>query len=125
LKILYVEDDLDLSQIVINILQQEAELVSVQTTQQALAVLGKQKFDLVLLDLVLPDGYGADLIPEVTKQQIPIVIFSAYELPQKFVPFVAKTLIKSKTSNQELIQAIRIAGPDKNTDSSDPTNTTD
>ena len=114
LKILYVEDDLDLSQIVLNILSQEAELVSVQTTQLALEALRKQKFDLVLLDLVLPDGYGADLIPEVTKQQIPIVIFSAYELPQKFVPFVAKTLIKSKTTNQELIQTIRNVGPNNN-----------
>jgi signal transduction histidine kinase/CheY-like chemotaxis protein len=111
LKILYVEDDVDLSQIVINILQQEAELVGVQTAHEALAMLAQQKFDLVLLDLVLPDGYGADLIPEVTKQQIPIVIFSAYELPQKFVPFVAKTLIKSKTTNQELIQAIRTINP--------------
>jgi PAS domain S-box-containing protein len=111
LKILYVEDDMDLSHIVISILQQEAELIGVQTTQEALAMLAQQKFDLVLLDLVLPDGYGADLIPEVTKQQIPIVIFSAYELPQKFVPFVEKTLIKSKTTNQELIQAIRTVNP--------------
>ena len=111
LKVLYVEDDLDLSQIVLSILVNEAEITSVQTTQQALQVLQKEKFDLVLLDLVLPDGYGADLIPEVTKQQIPIVIFSAYELPQKYVPFVAKTLIKSKTTNQELIQSIRDATP--------------
>ncbi|MES2218556.1 MAG: ATP-binding protein [Pseudomonadota bacterium] len=113
LKILYVEDDLDLSQIVVDILKQEANLITVQTTHGALTALSQQKFDLVLLDLVLPDGYGADLIPEVTKQQIPIVIFSAYELPQKFVPFVAKTLIKSKTTNQELIQAIRTVGPTK------------
>jgi PAS domain S-box-containing protein len=118
LKILYVEDDLDLSQIVLNILSQEAELVSVQTTHLALEALRQQKFDLVLLDLVLPDGYGADLIPEVTKQQIPIVIFSAYELPQKFVPFVAKTLIKSKTTNQELIQTIRNVGPNGGPDQS-------
>jgi PAS domain S-box-containing protein len=113
LRILYVEDDFDLSQIVISILQQEAEVLGVQTTHEALAALSQQKFDLVLLDLVLPDGYGADLIPEVTKQQIPIVIFSAYELPQKFVPFVAKTLIKSKTTNQELIQAIRTVHPER------------
>jgi PAS domain S-box-containing protein len=118
LKILYVEDDLDLSQIVLNILSQEAELVSVQTTHLALEALRQQKFDLVLLDLVLPDGYGADLIPEVTKQQLPIVIFSAYELPQKFVPFVAKTLIKSKTTNQELIQTIRNVGPNGGSDQS-------
>jgi signal transduction histidine kinase len=119
LKVLYVEDDLDLSQIVLNILLNEAEITTVQTSHQALEILSKEKFDLVLLDLVLPDGYGADLIPEVTKQQTPIVIFSAYELPQKYVPFVAKTLIKSKTTNQELIQTIRDVSPGQKHDSTE------
>jgi PAS domain S-box-containing protein len=109
MKILYVEDDLDLSEIVRKVLENEAEIIAVQSNQQALDVLSKQKIDLVLLDLVLPDGYGANLIPVITKQNIPIIIFSAYDLPQKYVPFVLKALVKSQTTNQELVDTIRTA----------------
>lgn len=107
LKILYVEDDKDLAEIITNILAAEAKITRANNIKEAEIELAKTKFNLVILDLELPDGSGLDLLGPLKNLGIPVVIFSAFELPNKYFPYVTATLLKSKTSNEKLIETVR------------------
>jgi CheY-like chemotaxis protein len=64
-------------------------------------------FDVVILDLMLPDGAGSQLLPELRSKQIPVIIYSAYELPMQYKTMVDHVLIKSKTSNKKILSIVR------------------
>ncbi|MDX2272974.1 MAG: PAS domain S-box protein [Cyanobacteriota bacterium] len=106
--ILHIEDDLDISQIVITLLQDIAQVYQVKTLKEARRFLKDHHIDLILLDIGLPDGSGLDLLTEINHQPtIPVVIFSAQEVSPKVAQNVAATLVKSRTLNQELLQTIK------------------
>lgn len=109
LKILHIEDDADLSRIIATVLRDEADIVCVDSKENALKLLDEKKFDLVLLDLRLPDGSGTELLPEFKKRNLPVIVFTAYDLPQKFQNYVLRALVKSKTTNAELVKAVQDA----------------
>ena len=63
--VLVVEDDLLLRKRVTSLLlQEEAQVISVATLAEARAAVRKDDYDLVLLDINLPDGNGLDLLRE-------------------------------------------------------------
>jgi PAS domain S-box-containing protein len=104
--ILHIEDDVDLSEIIRNVLLKHMQVVTVPNKEKAQAMLGKNKFDLILLDLALPDGSGEGLLPLLKMYNVPVVVFSAYEVPDKYLPYVTEMLIKSKTTNKKLLDTI-------------------
>ncbi|WP_448561266.1 PAS domain S-box protein [Trichothermofontia sp.] len=129
-RILHVEDDPDILQVTTVILRDLAEVVPAPSLAIARQQLQTQTFDLILLDWTLPDGSGLDLLHDlhklvatsatvvlspsanvssgkVTPPPIPVVIFSAQDLNLETAHQVAATLVKSRTSNQELIQTIQ------------------
>lgn len=78
--ILLVEDNQDVANSIISELHKKNYLVEhVNTVSDALAYIEHQKLDLVILDLMLPDASGFDLINRVrTKDNtIPILVISA------------------------------------------------
>lgn len=108
--ILHIEDDFDLQKVVSVILQDVAHLVHAKNIEDARQKLADETFDLVLLDLGLPDGYGVELLSEINspdRPPIPVVVFSAQELSADLAREVAATLIKSRTSNQSLLDTIK------------------
>ena len=61
-QILIVEDDELLNKMLVYNLQSESYgIVSVETVKEAMEVLKSQPFDLVLLDINLPDGNGYEI----------------------------------------------------------------
>lgn len=106
LRILYLEDDNELAEIVERMLHQEAIVTRVPTLSDALSKLASQTFDVALLDYKLAEGDSVGLFPELTKKQIPIVVFTAYDLPKEIYHQVNKVLIKSKTTSANLISAL-------------------
>jgi two-component system alkaline phosphatase synthesis response regulator PhoP len=78
-KILHVEDDWSNRQLVEEALRPEGYVVkSVGTVRDAVASLAREVFDLVLLDVMLPDGDGFSLCREIRKKtSIPIVMMTA------------------------------------------------
>jgi DNA-binding response OmpR family regulator len=104
-RILHIEDDIDLSRIVKSILAPVADVQSAGTIAEAMTKIRNQVFDLVLLDISLPDGKGSDLLP-LFGARLPVVIFSAHDMPDDITRQVASALVKSRTSNDALLSTI-------------------
>jgi len=70
--------------------------------------LETEEFELVLLDIGLPDGSGLDLLETIEKYVKPprVVIFSAYDVTQEYADKVSAVLVKSKTNNSKLAEII-------------------
>jgi len=79
IKILMIEDDLELADILIAYLQKfKIEVKNIDSPYLALATIDVEDFDLVILDLTLPDMDGLDVCREIlAKKKIPIIISSA------------------------------------------------
>lgn len=108
-RILHVEDDEDVLSVVAAAIGETAELSSATTLEQAKDILAQEDFDLVLLDLTLPDGDGESLIPILQNLGPPapsIILFSAQELPTELSERVSAALVKSRTRMEDLLATI-------------------
>ena len=106
--ILHVEDDKDICKLVDLLLGEKFKVHQANSLAEAKELLDKHSYDLLLLDIGLPDGSGLDLIEYVRKQkQSPeVVIFSADEIKLSHRLPVASSLVKSRTTNDELVSSI-------------------
>jgi PAS domain S-box-containing protein len=108
-RILHVEDDADLQAVVAAIVEHEADMEHATDLSEAREKLSRERFDLLILDLALPDGSGLDLVHAVSHltPPTPVIIFSAHEVDSAVASRVASVLIKSQTSNRELLEKIQ------------------
>ena len=73
-KLLLLEDDTALGRGIQLALQgPEAQVTLVNPRAQARAALGRGRFDLLLLDVNLPDGSGLELLRQV-RGQVPVIL---------------------------------------------------
>ncbi|WP_225351760.1 response regulator transcription factor [Arcobacter porcinus] len=80
IKILMIEDDLELAQIITDYLKSfDIDVKNTDSPYIGLSMLDMNKdFQLIILDLTLPEIDGLELIPKIReKSQIPIIISSA------------------------------------------------
>lgn len=79
MKILLVEDDFNIVKNLSYLLEQEGYDVAVAMGQkQALELFGQQEFDLLLLDVSLPDGNGYAICTAVRKtSEVPVIFLTA------------------------------------------------
>jgi PAS domain S-box-containing protein len=108
-RVLHVEDDRDLSQILSAALSDRAELVNVETLREAKTRLRSEVFDLVVLDIGLPDGNGLALLSglqDLGTVPIPVLILSAHEAPEDIRARVASTMVKSRMSETKIVETI-------------------
>ncbi len=79
IKVLMIEDDTELAEILTEYLEQfDIEITNVENPYIGMAKLELQKFDLLILDLTLPDLDGLEVCSEIRKKHdIPIIISSA------------------------------------------------
>jgi len=77
--ILLVEDNSDISKLVKSHLEQESfKVLTAFDGEEAIAILQKNKIDLILLDLMLPKLSGMDLLKQIRLNSlIPVLIISA------------------------------------------------
>ncbi|MEO8021295.1 PAS domain S-box protein [Polaromonas sp.] len=108
-RILHIEDDLDIQRITAAIAQDFATFEFAATLQEARTRLAAQTFDLVLLDLSLPEGSGWDLLADIAslKPPPPVVVFTAGEVEREQGAQAAAVLVKSQTSNAELLATLQ------------------
>ena len=79
-KILYVEDDLSLIDGLQYTLEASGYMVdNAKTVKEALALFRKNTYDLLLLDVTLPDGTGFDVCKAVRNSSTVPIIFLLLE----------------------------------------------
>lgn len=75
-RILLVEDDKNLSFITKRMLESRGyEVTAAMSLQEARETLQKMRFDLILLDMMLPDGEGTQLCGEIRETSVCPIIF--------------------------------------------------
>jgi PAS domain S-box-containing protein len=107
-RILHVEDDDDVIEVVGAIVRDEADIIPARSLREARQQLAEQSFDLVIIDVGLPDGSGLDLLETINARtpREPVLIFSALDSSASYASAVSASLVKSRTDNQQLHQTI-------------------
>jgi len=107
--ILHIEDDEDVFQVAALMLQDVARVEHAGSLREARQRLRQKHYDLAILDLEMPDGSGLELVPLLQEQTppVPVVVFSVEEINQETAAKVSAVLIKSRTSNEKLVETIR------------------
>ncbi|MDD4928355.1 MAG: response regulator [Gallionella sp.] len=108
-RVLHVEDDQDIFQVVNAIVGQLADVDHASCLSQARQLLKNTRYDLAILDLGLPDGSGMELLPELNSASppVPVMVFSADEMGNDGSRQVSASLVKSRTDNMQLLATIR------------------
>lgn len=76
-KILVVEDDSTIHELVRELLEKENYVVrNAYSGREALDILNNERIDLILLDLMLPEISGEEIVKEI-RTNIPIIVISA------------------------------------------------
>jgi DNA-binding response OmpR family regulator len=108
-RILHLDDDRDVLRLVAQALASSADVVSVESINEARQALVAQHFDLAVLDVALAEGFGLDLLPDLCGrdgQPIPVVVFSAQDTPEVAARVLA-VLSKSRASFDNLVTTLR------------------
>ncbi|GAA3956563.1 PAS domain S-box protein [Allohahella marinimesophila] len=108
-RVLHVEDDADLGAVIRTQLRGIAEVEQALTLQQANYRLREKHFDLVLLDLKLPDGSGESLweVFHQAQPDIPVVVLSGHEVPRALAGRVSAVITKNQEAGDQLTETVR------------------
>ena len=113
---LVVDDDPDLQELFKTFLKKIGfSRVVVGTAKEAIASLRKQKFDLMFLDLQLPDAPG-DQVFKTAKQIDPdlnVIVITGYpdsEMLDRILQISPVTVLKKPLQIQQLNQTVKILG---------------
>ena len=108
-QVLHVEDDEDLRRLLGGLLEGEPlTLHGAATLAEARVALAERHHELVILDLMLPDGDGAELLDELAAARPPtrVIIFSARDTPLPDSTVILRRLVKSHHDGPELAALI-------------------
>ena len=86
-KILLLEDDAALgSGIQLALQGQEVQITLCSTLEQARGALNRQTFDLLILDVNLPDGSGLELLAQLRGSgDVPVILLTANDMEMDIV----------------------------------------
>jgi CheY-like chemotaxis protein len=115
-KILCIEDDADMIDYIELILSKAGyEVIGVDGGARGLEAMRREKPDLVLLDLMMPEMDGAEVLlrkgEDETIRDIPVIALTALNTPFDQIMWLARTdlqdfIVKSKSPRRELIARI-------------------
>src|SRR5579863_7192880 len=113
--VLIIDDEAAIRESLETLLEMEGYGVeSADSGELGLARIGEQSFDLVLLDLALPDRNGMELLAEIHAQdpQLSIIMITAYgtvENAVKAMQVGAANFIQKPWDNEKLLADVRAA----------------
>ncbi len=115
-KVLIIEDEKILGEMYRDkFIQSGFDVKLVDSTEEGIKIIKKERFDLVLLDILLPEANGIQFLKKLKEiseaAAIPVVAFSNYDDPetkQEAAKLGVKDyLIKTNYTPQEIIEKIR------------------
>src|ERR1700719_3086721 len=113
--VLIIDDEAEIRESLETLLELEGYAVqSAATGEEGLARIGERSFDLVLLDLALPDRDGMDLLAEIHLQDpgLSIIMVTAYGTGENAVKAMqagAANFIQKPWDNEKLLADVRAA----------------
>jgi DNA-binding response OmpR family regulator len=114
MRVLLVEDDLSLGSSLARVLRQESlPALWVRSCAEARQFLGSESFDLMLLDIVLPDGSGLDVLTWLRARQmdVPVMMLTARDSVSDRVTGLdagADDYLPKPFAMEELLSRIRV-----------------
>lgn len=105
-QILHVEDDADILAIMAESCGAHAKIVAARTVEAARQQLSERHFDLVILDVSLPDGKGYDLLG-VIAENIPVIVFSGAEMRGQVPSQIKAVMSKGRNTEAEVMRSVR------------------
>ena len=111
--LLVVDDEPELRESLEDLLRAEGyEVSGAATAQEGLALLAKKPFDLVLLDVMLPDRSGIEVLRDIRSSDLalPVVIITAYGSVENAVAAMrngATNYVTKPWDNENLLAEIR------------------
>jgi len=112
-RVLHIEDDMGLRQVVARLLQPHAEVIGAGTLSEAMRSLEAGQLDAVILDLGLPDGDGTQVLERLSRIDpgLPVVLFTGREPTAALVARVETALVKTRHDEQHLVRVVeRLVG---------------
>lgn len=108
-RVLYVEDDADLHQIVATIGRELADFDVAHNLAEARVKLALERYSLVVLDIGLPDGSGWELLPDLKRlnPEPPVIVLSGAEMTEQQQARVQSVLVKTRIPNQDLLDTLK------------------
>ena len=106
---LHSDDDLDMLEVTAAALAEPGGMPHTTTVAGGRALLSRQTPDIVILDLVLPDGSGLELMPDLIFADgtaIPAILYSATDVLPEVRGRVDAVLVRSRRS-PDLARTIR------------------
>jgi DNA-binding NtrC family response regulator len=113
--VLIIDDEAAIRESLETLLTMEGYAVATaETAEQGLARIADRSFDLVLLDLALPDRSGMELLPELCAQtpQLSVIMITAYGTVENAVKAMqsgAANFIQKPWDNEKLLADVRAA----------------
>jgi DNA-binding response OmpR family regulator len=107
--VLHVEDDGDLHRLICAVGSAEAKFDAARSLAEAREKLNQFRYDMILLDLKLPDGSGWELLAQLEglDPPPPVLVLSAEELGKEQKALVQAALVKSHTSSQHFLNTLK------------------
>ncbi|MCU1297281.1 MAG: two component, sigma54 specific, transcriptional regulator, Fis family, partial [Acidobacteriaceae bacterium] len=113
--VLIIDDEAAIRESLQTLLEMEGyDVETASTGEQGLARIGERSFDLVLLDLALPDRNGMDLLAELRSldRQLSVIMITAYGTVENAVKAIqsgAANFVQKPWDNEKLLADVRAA----------------
>jgi DNA-binding response OmpR family regulator len=110
MKLLIVDDDTNIQRLYKEELEEEGYDVVIATTgKEALELFQNETFDIVTLDILMPDIDGITLLRKMKEQSpdIPIIMSTAYDYRDDFAVWASEAYIVKSSDLGELKKAIK------------------
>ncbi len=108
-RVLHVEDDVDLHCIIATLGRDLADFDVAHNLAEARAKLAFERYNLVVLDIGLPDGSGWELVMDLKQldPEPPVIVLSGSELTMEQQASVKAALVKRRIPNQDLLDMLK------------------
>ncbi len=116
-RVLHVEDDEGVLEVMSEGLGPDVSITFARTLREGQYAISSHHFDLMILDIALPDGSGLDLLSDLPSETA-VIVFSAADVDEKLGSRVKAIMTKTKASELDVAKLVKSLLPVTQSDSS-------